>query len=293
MAHIDRDTAASAKHDASTDISGELYSLLTTLIYRESGIKLGPHKRALLSARLTKRMRTLSLRSFYDYYKLVKRDKDELIQMLNSVAVNTTKFFREPYHFEFLRERLKDEILSYRSSDKVLRIWSAGCSTGEEPYSIAITLMEAMRTTGANPMYWDMKILASDISTKVLKVAAAGAYEREQLPDDISPSVVKRYFTKKGAAGDSDIIVRPILREHIRFRRLNLKDGSLPFSREFDIIFCRNVMIYFDDIMQSHVLENFRRHLRTGGYLFLGHSEIMMKRQGFRPAFITVYQKTA
>lgn len=292
MAHSDGDKSASARHSASKDISGELYSLLTTLIYREAGIKLGPHKRALLSSRLSKRMRALSMTSFYDYYKLVKRDKDELIEMLNSVAVNTTKFFREPYHFEFLRERLNDEILSYRSSDKTLRIWSAGCSTGEEPYSIAITLLEAMRTTGANPMYWDMKILASDISTKVLKVAAAGAYDREQLPDDLSPSVAKRYFTTKGALTEGGIVVRPNIREHIRFRRLNLKDTSLPFQRKFDVIFCRNVMIYFDDPMQSHVLENFRLHLRNGGYLFLGHSEIMLKRQGFRPAFITVYQKT-
>jgi chemotaxis protein methyltransferase CheR len=281
----------SVEYDSPTDIAGELYTLLTALIYRESGIKLGSHKRALLSSRLTKRMRVHGMDSFYDYYKLVKRDQDELIEMLNVVAVNTTKFFREPYHFEFLRDRLKDEILSCRSSDKTLRIWSAGCSTGEEPYSIALTLLEAMRTTGADPLFWDMKILASDISTKVLKVGATGAYDRDQLPDDISPSMVKRYFTKKEAA-DGGIMVRPVLREHIRFRRLNLKDADLPFTRKFDVIFCRNVMIYFDDPMQSHVLENFRRHLRLGGYLFLGHSEIMLQRQGFRPAFITVYQKT-
>ncbi len=292
MADRDRERTASGAKESPTEISEELYGLLSALIYRESGIKLGAHKRTLLSARLTKRMRVHGMGSYYDYYKLVKRDQDELIEMLNAVAVNTTKFFREPYHFEFLRDRLKDEILSYRSSDKTLRIWSAGCSTGEEPYSIALTLLEAMRETGANPLYWDMKILASDISTKVLKVAAGGAYDLDQLPEGFSPAVVKRYFTRQGTATAGGIIARPILREHIRFRRLNLKDADLPFTRKFDVIFCRNVMIYFDDPMQSHVIENFRRHLRPGGYLFLGHSEIMLRRQGFRPAFITVYQKT-
>ncbi len=273
-----------------SEISDELFFLFSDLIYRTSGIKLNIQKKGLLVSRLSKRLTLLGIKDFYEYFQKVQSDNEELIQMLNCISTNTTKFFREKYHFEYLKNTVIPELIQSRP-ERTLRIWSAGCSTGEEPYSIAITVYEALRNNGIPHGSWDIKILATDISTKVLKTAENGIYEVEQLPDFMPLDMTSRYFLKGVGENKGRIKVKDSLKDIIRFRRLNLKDRTYPFKRKFDVIFCRNVMIYFDEDMKRHVISNFHYYLSSTGYLFLGHSETMLGRDQFIPVYITVYRK--
>ena len=278
-------------------ISDEQFQLFATLIYDFAGIRLGDQKKTLVTARFQKRLRTLGLSGYKEYYKLVKSDEDERIMMLNSITTNTTKFFRENHHFEYLRETLIPTLLESRREKKEIRIWSAGCSSGEEPYSIAISVCEAFRVAfpdadPADPFCgWDVKILASDISTKVLATAQRGLYALEQIPAGLPKELMKRYFLKGNNAYSGSATVKETLKRGIRFRRLNFKDAEYPFSKKFDMIFCRNVMIYFDGSMKSHVLNKFHDHLPHDGHLFLGHSETMFGNSMFSPVHITVYRR--
>lgn len=288
------------------EISDDLFSLFSELIYATSGIKLGAQKKGLLISRLAKRLQTLGTLNYYDYFQRVKSDNDELVEMLNCVSTHTTKFFRENYHFEYFSNNVIPELLRSKSEEKTIRIWSAGCSTGEEAYSIAIALHEALSAShphsSSNSQFlnhstafspdWDVKILATDISTKVLDVAMEGVYESEQLPDDMPQDKIARYFLKGVDENGGKIKVKDFIRDGIIFRRLNLKEMTLPFRKTFDVIFCRNVMIYFDESMKRHVLSMFFRHLAGNGHLFLGHSEAMIGNERFKPVYITVYKKT-
>ncbi|MEW5745912.1 MAG: protein-glutamate O-methyltransferase CheR [Nitrospirota bacterium] len=268
-------------------ISDEEFSLFAELIYTVAGIRLTQNKKGLLVSRLSRRLKQCGCSGFRDYFERVRSDEGELIQMLNSVSTNTTNFFREKYHFEYLRKTILPDLLGR----KTVRIWSAGCSTGEEPYSVAVTVHEALHESGVESRSRDIRILATDISTRVLETAQAGIYEREQIPDDIPREVVERYFLRGTGEHAGRIRAKDFLREMIRFRRLNLKEGAYPFKHPFDIIFCRNVMIYFDDGMKRHVLSKFHVHLADEGHLFLGHSETMFDKEQFVPVFITVYRK--
>ncbi|MFZ5995982.1 MAG: CheR family methyltransferase [Nitrospirota bacterium] len=272
-------------------LSDEEFSLFADLIYSVSGIRLNGNKKGLLISRLSKRLKYSGCTSFYDYYQKVKHNNQELIEMLNCISTNTTKFFRENYHFEYLKKTVIPGIISSKGPERSVRIWSAGCSTGEEPYSIAISVLEAFRASGADPGTWDIKILATDISTKVLETAQAGVYEFEQLPEDVPSDVAGRYFLKGTGEHTGKIKAKECIRELIRFRRLNLKDDRYPFQKPFDVIFCRNVMIYFDEGMRKHVLSKFHAHLIEDGHLFLGHSEAMFDKEQFTPVHITVYRK--
>ncbi|MEW6115427.1 MAG: protein-glutamate O-methyltransferase CheR [Nitrospirota bacterium] len=272
-------------------LSDEEFSLFADLIYSVSGIWLSSSKKGLLISRLSKRLKCSGCKSFYEYYQNIKHDNKELIEMLNCISTNTTKFFRENYHFEYLKKTVIPWLISDKAAEKRIRIWSAGCSTGEEPYSIAITVLEAFRAGAADPASWDIKVLATDISTRVLETAQAGIYECEQLPEDIQSDMVSRYFLKGTGEYTGKIKVKECVRELIRFRRLNLKDERYPFQSPFDVIFCRNVMIYFDEGMRRHVLSRFHAHLIKNGYLFLGHSEAMFDKEQFTPVHITVYRK--
>jgi chemotaxis protein methyltransferase CheR len=277
------------------DLSDTLFELFAGLIYKTAGIKLNAQKKILLLSRLQKRLNALGLRGLEDYYKRVRSDDEERVMMLNCIATNTTTFFREKHHFDYLRKNVMPELLSKKAQNKAVRIWSAGCSTGEEPYSIAITLREALSGSsgpGHDPWdSWDIKVLATDISTRVLEDAEAGIYELDQVPESMLAGDVAQYFLKGKGENVGKVRVKDFLREVIRYRRLNLKDDVYPFSNAFDVIFCRNVMIYFDDAMKEHVLSRFHHHLAPGGYLFLGHSETMLNKGRFSPAFITVYRK--
>ncbi len=266
--------------------------MLSDLIYRSSGIKLNPLKKGLLIARLSKRIKLVSARGFYDYYSRVKNDSEELVEMLNCISTNTTEFFRERHHFEYFKDHVAVELL-LNNRDRVIRIWSAGCSTGEEPYSIALALQEALRARAIHPGTYDIKILATDISTKALDTARAGIYALDQFPAKMPLDILKRYFLIGEKGNGGKIKVKDCLRNIIWFRRLNLKDASYPFQRAFDIIFCRNVMIYFDEHMKHHVFSAFHRHLSDGGFLFLGHAETMTGRSHFRPVYTTVYRKVS
>lgn len=279
-------------------MSDELFRLFAKLIYDFAGIHLNAQKKVLVVSRLQKRLMTLGLPNYHDYYKLVKVDEGERIFMMNSISTNTTKFFRENHHFEFLRDILVPELVQSRVATREIRIWSAGCSTGEEPYSIAITVCEALREQfpNADPTDpfcgWDIRILASDISTKVLDIAQNGIYNAEQIPTGLPQELLQRYLQKGRNASIGKIKVKEFLKQVIRFRRLNFKEPTYPFTSRFDVIFCRNVMIYFDDAMKNHVFHKFHQHLASDGHLFLGHSETMTAGATmFSPVDITVYRR--
>jgi len=266
-------------------ISDQEYERLRTLVYKESGISLGDSKRSLLVSRLSKRLRDLHLNSFQDYYDRVTGESgsDEFMRMLDLISTNKTDFFREPKHFDFLRERILPELQAI----KKVRIWSSASSSGEEPYTIAMTLYDGVDM----PKQWDFKILASDISTRVLAKAAEGVYEEERFRDVPDP-VVHRHFFKGRGASAGRFKVKPHLAEMIAFRRINLMDDRYPIKSPLDVIFCRNVMIYFDRETQGHLMAKFYRYLKPGGHLFIGHSEsLQWVEHQFEYVAPTIYRK--
>ncbi len=255
------------------------------LVYQESGIKLDGGKKSLLVSRLSKRLRDLNLDTFQAYYDHVTEDVggDEFTRMLDCVSTNKTDFFREPKHFDFLRE----QILPALQATKQVRIWSSASSSGEEPYTIAMTLYDGV----AAPAQWDFKILASDISTKVLAKAAEGVYEEERLRD-MPPELIRRHFLRgKGDAGVR-YKVKPYLANMVTYRRINLMDERYPIKTPLDLIFCRNVMIYFDRETQGQLMRKFYRYLKPGGHLFIGHSEsLQWVEHQFTYVAPTIYRK--
>jgi chemotaxis protein methyltransferase CheR len=262
---------------------------ISSLVYDLSGINLNEGKKELVKARLGKRMRSGQFRSFGDYYRHVLQDQtgQELVYLLDSLATNFTHFFREAKHFDFLRKELVPELTSKKKGNgHKLRFWSAGCSSGEEPYSLGITLLENLK----NLELWDLKILATDLSTKVLKTAASGIYSRERIRS-IPPDLVKKYFLRGDHSWRDYVKVKDALKKYISFERLNLK-GEFSFSEPFDCIFCRNVMIYFDKQTQNSLVNRFYACLAKGGILFIGHSESLTGIQHrFRYLKPAVYQK--
>ncbi|MGP0595092.1 CheR family methyltransferase [Nitrospira sp. T9] len=261
------------------------FELFKHLIYQQVGIKLDEPKKTLLVSRLGKRLRDLHLSSYQAYYDCVsgKGGEEELIKLLDLVSTNKTEFYREPVHFDFLRDQVLPEV----QSSKTLRIWSSASSSGEEPYTIAMTLSDAI----ADINRWDIKILASDISTRMLAKASSAIYEEErvsQLPNDL----VKRHFLRGKGPQSGKLQVRPQVARLVAFRRINLMDPTFPIRSQLDVIFCRNVMIYFDRPTQAKLMEKFFRYLRPGGYLFIGHSESLQwidhQFTYLRP---TIYQK--
>ena len=268
-----------------TTLTDKEFELFKDLIYQQVGITLDTPKKTLLVSRLGKRLRDLKLASYQAYYDCVsgKGGEEELMKLLDLVSTNKTDFYREPVHFDFLR----DQVLSEVQSVKTLRIWSSASSSGEEPYTIAMTLFDAIPDISR----WDIKILASDISTRVLAKASSGIYEDErvsQLPQDL----VQRHFLRGKGPQAGKLQVRPQTRGLVAFRRINLMDPTFPIRSPLDVIFCRNVMIYFDRPTQAKLMEKFFRYLRPGGYLFIGHSESLQwidhQFTYLRP---TIYQK--
>lgn len=240
-------------------------------VYETSGINLHGGKKELLKARLGKILRQKNLGSFREYYDQVVSDESghELTVLLNSISTNLTFFFREQQHFDFLRATALPEFMDRNGSSKnnCVRLWSAGCSSGEEPYSIAMTMGESFDHKGS----WGFKILATDISTKVLTTASTGVYSKESLKK--TPYDLKRKYFQKGTnKWEGYFRVKNEVKKNIDFRRLNFME-SFHFSDPFDVIFCRNVMIYFDNPTRETLVEKFSRALAVGGYLFIGHAE--------------------
>jgi chemotaxis protein methyltransferase CheR len=246
------------------------FEKISRLVYDQCGICLTEGKKELVKARLGKRLRSGDFRSFRDYYRHVVQDESgrELIGLLDSIATNFTSFFRERQHFDFIRsEFLPELIATKKAKPRKLRFWSAGCSSGEEPHSIAITLLEALGETRD----WDAMVLATDLSTKVLRMAEAGVYAKEKTESLPSPWL-KKYFLRGEGPWEGQVRAKDAVKRLIRFQRLNLMD-PFHFSEPFDCIFCRNVMIYFDKKTQADLVNRFYQCLGKGGVLVIGHSE--------------------
>lgn len=243
---------------------------LGKLILDETGICLKDSKRMLVQARLAKRLRTLGFASYGAYFEYVSQPAhgDERGELVNCITTNKTDFFRENHHFEFLAKQVIRQAEQRPASGGLrrLRLWSAGCSTGEEPYSMAITILETLGSSRG----WDIKILASDIDTKVLAKAEQGIYEAERLAG-IPEASVRKYF--RPMEDGQRFAVRENLKELIRFRKINFADAAWPVRTRFDSIFCRNVIIYFDRPTQHRLLERLAAYLEPSGYLMMGHSE--------------------
>jgi len=243
------------------------------LIHREAGIWLADTKRALLIGRLARRLRDLGLDSFGAYHRRALDDPTELVLLLDAIATNETSFFREPLQFELLADRLcpaweAEAAAGLRT--RRLKVWSAACSTGEEPYSLAMLLHERLAAHG-----WTIDIIASDISTKVLDRARAGIWPLEKIRG-IPAALLKRYLLRGTGPEEGRAKAGPDIRDMIRFARINLREASYPVSGPFDAVFCRNVLIYFDTPSRHEVLRRLMGHLVPRGYLFLGHAESLL-----------------
>jgi chemotaxis protein methyltransferase CheR len=266
------------------------FELLRALMFEHSGIHLKEAKRELLKGRLAKRLRHYGYASFAQYYDRLKNNdpqRAELQEMINAVTTHKTSFFRESHHFDCLRQRLlipanRDAAGGRRAP---IRIWSAGCSTGEEPYSIAMTVAASLDRIDS----WDVKILGTDVDTAVLEKARAAIYSRETV-NDMPDDVVRRNFLSGHGEQAGFVVVKPAIRSLVRFGRVNLLEDPWPFRRKFDVIFCRNVMIYFDRDVQRFVLGRFAKSLKPGGLFFAGHSENLLGlADSFQPIGGTAY----
>jgi chemotaxis protein methyltransferase CheR len=273
---------------ASIAVSDKDFLRFQALIHREAGIWLAPVKKALLVGRLAKRLRELGLTSYGAYFEKVVEDEAERIRMLDAICTNETHFFREPKHFEFLAQRVlpawRAEAAEGRRAQRI-RVWSAACSTGEEPYTIAMELLHAF------PSGWDLEVLASDLSTKVLDRAAAAIWPIEKAKE--IPDPYRKNFMLRGYGAQEGLMkAGPEIREIVRFARVNLVGDGWPAGPPFDLVFCRNVLIYFERQAKTTVVERLLERLDPRGYLFLGHAESL---GGFttlaRAVLPTVYQR--
>jgi chemotaxis protein methyltransferase CheR len=258
-------------------------SRIVTLVYERSGITLHSGKRALILARLQKRLRAGGFSSFRDYLSYVESDDSgaEITALLDAIATNHTSFFREPQHFEFLRSTVVPSL-----GNAPIRIWSAACSSGEEPVTIAITLLDALESS----KHSRIRILASDLSTKALGVASSGVYKMERVAG-IPLDTLRRHFERGLGAHAGHARVGVHVRRLIEYRRINFLDAR-ELGERFDLIFCRNVMIYFDRDIQQRVLSLLERHLAPGGYLFISHSESLNGiSHGLRWVAPAIYQR--
>jgi chemotaxis protein methyltransferase CheR len=249
-------------------ISEDEFRLFRDLIHRECGLYFSDNKRAFLSSRIGKRLIAKSMGSFYRYYRYLKEggreQEEELLRLLDVLTINETSFFRNPPQFEFLEEVVLPALAEEKKKrgDFLFRIWSAGCSTGEEPYSIAISAVESLTPKSA----WEIRIYASDLSLTVLERADLGIYPEAKL-QAVSPERRDRYFTRTAEGfGIRDEVKRLVIYD---FHNLKHDNGL----RDLDVVFCRNVLIYFDPEEQERVVLKLVRALKPGGYLFLGHSE--------------------
>ncbi len=260
------------------------------LIYEMCGIRLSVAKKTMLTSRLVRRLRALSMSCFDEYYHHVTgRDGDvEVAFMIDAVSTNKTDFFREKSHFSFLTDTVVPKLLETQViSNHCLHIWSAGCASGEEPYTMGMVLSEYAREHS----FFDFKIVGSDISTRVLDMARSGIYKDFKVAQ-IPTKLVHRYLLRGEGKNKGNHRVVPELRQKITFKRVNFIDQTFSFKIMFDIIFCRNVIIYFDRKTQQDLFRKFYDNLKPGGFFFMGHSEIMSDMDGmFEKIEPTVYCK--
>ncbi|MEM5318350.1 CheR family methyltransferase [Paraburkholderia sp. JHI869] len=266
------------------DFTSADFERIRALIHRRAGISLSDHKRDMAYSRLARRLRTLGLDSFREYLDQLeaRNDASEWEAFTNALTTNLTAFFREAHHFPILADFVK------RRSSQPVSVWCSAASTGEEPYSIAMTLVEALGDRAAR----EARVLATDLDTQVLAKADAGVYSFDQVKH-LSPERLKRFFFKGTGSHSGLVKVRPELRAMIKFEQLNLTDADYGLRTTFDAIFCRNVMIYFDKPTQAQVLTRFEPLMKPDGLLFAGHSEnFTYVTQAFRLRGQTVYELT-
>lgn len=271
------------------EFSDKEFSFLCKLVYDETGIVLGERKQEMVHRRIMRRLRELKLNSFKVYIKLLQDENStELPNFINAITTNLTSFFRENHHFDYLKNEFLPEHFRQFSNSKRLRVWSAGCSTGEEPYSLAITLLE---TKGVNFSGWDAKILATDLDSEVINTGLQGIYKADRI-EKINPEIKSKYFLKNRTESGETVRVKQELREYITFKQFNFLSSTWPMKGPFDIIFCRNVLIYFDKETQAHLVNKFCSLLRPGGCLMLGHSESVGKQvQGLDMIGRTIFRR--
>ncbi len=264
---------------------------LSRFIYREFGIQLPDKKKFLLKSRLVKRLKALNMKRYSDYVNFVLKGGDlsseEVIEMIDVVSTNKTDFFRESAHFDFLIDSVIPDLMG--KGIKNPKVWSAGCSSGEEVYTLCMVLEDECRLNRIR----DYIVYGSDISTSILKKAVKAIYPfsaAENIPDRYR----KRYLLKSKGDGKQQIRISKVLRDKTRFMWLNLVDDYYNLAKDFDIVFCRNTLIYFDKIMQRKVVTNLLEHLKPGGYLFIGHSESLLNHHfnNIKQVKPTIYRKT-
>jgi chemotaxis protein methyltransferase CheR len=270
------------------------FSLFQRLIYRSAGIHLSAAKRTLLEARLAKRLRELGLDSFSAYYDYLVQDRGgaELGELLDRIATNETHFFREPRQFDFLVEKIFPQWQAEAASgarSKYLRVWSAGCATGEEPFSIAMTLLDHFPARAG----WRIEILATDLSSRALRTARAAVWPIVKAKE-IPPGYLKRFMLRGTGSQQGNMKAGPEILGAVRFEQLNLHDKVYPAIGSFDLILCRNVLIYFDAVSRAGVIERLLDHLAPTGYLFVGHAEsLAAMSERVRHVVPTVYRHAA
>ena len=252
-------------------IPDKIFKELVDIVYKESGIVLSD-KRELMEARLAGLSHRKGYRGPEEIITRLKADTtgEALVELIDQISTNLTYFFREQAHFDFLARVLMPELLARKEAEreKRIRFWSAACASGEEPYSLAMVIHDYLGGDDS----WDIKIMATDISTRALQKAYEGRYSRQEVLK-APESIVRRYFDSKGDRYDPVYEVIGEIKRTVAFGRLNLLDEDYPFSERFDLIICRNVMIYFDQSTRQAVLTHFQRCMQDGGYLFIGHAE--------------------
>lgn len=264
-------------------ISDADFQRMVQFIHKEYGIDLSK-KRQLISSRLSNALKERGYTDFHSFVEHLFHSKDptELELVLNKLTTNYTFFLREKEHFSFFEQTVLPELERKHQRDRVLSIWSAGCSSGEEPYTLSIYLKEYF---GPNARHWDTRVLATDISQQALSKAQAGRY---QIPADMPDAWLRKYFKKDGATGQYEVSQE--LRSNVIFRTFNLME-PIRFRLKFDVIFCRNVMIYFDQPTRDALVRRFWEAMNPGGYLFISHSESLGQTPLFQLTAPSIYRK--
>lgn len=275
------------------NIEDREFNYLKDIIYEKTGISLAPHKKIMLQSRLNIRLRQNQLNSFVEYVNKLKSDRaflnSEIPEIINRITTNKTDFFRENHHFEYLKTTCFPalEEKAKQTGKRKIRIWSSASSTGEEPYTLAITVCEYF----IGKPGWDIKIYASDIDTNVLETAQKGIYREERLAP-VKLEYKTKYFTSRQTEKEKEYTAKPILKDLLIFKKINLLEDPYPIQEKIDIIFCRNVIIYFDKQTQQKIFSQMEKVLTDDGYLIIGHSETLFGiSDNFKFLGHTIYQK--
>jgi len=268
------------------------FDFIVSLAKEKTGIQLGPHKKDMIYSRIVRRIRILKFKTFSEYCTFVSSNEKEITPFINAITTNLTAFFREPHHFEFLEKTVLPALIKANASSRRIRIWSAGCSTGEEPYSIAMTLDSLL----GKRRDWDVKVLATDLDTSVVSHGKAGIYSLDRV-DGLPDKMLKNFSSAEPSVRSSGrqsaaCEVVPHIKNYITFKQLNLLE-DWPMKGPFDVIFCRNVVIYFDKTIQRTLFDRYADTLTPNGHLFIGHSETLHGvTQRFESLGKTIYRRT-